>query len=514
MRTIAAPLAAALASGSYEPYIKVTFKNALLRNPDGTFYEGFGPSPHTTDVLKFWLTDEETEITIEKWKNSPNNYGRFYISRGAIINGTPSYIDSGYFYAREIRYDGRLVTIKGSIYPQDYAVSSTQTTYQTIIEDILDKMFTDATYENPAATWLSYQFYPTGKYLNLNQVERLTQILKQKYFIFFCQNGWTGGRTILKFFIGTETKASIDYEIEDQLFAFVSPYSLSRQYISRTESETLVRSGNLYDPIHNLGFLHSTASHPAHITAPVGGTAKIPIDLKCETGDYITINPSYLDLQTFTGRIQVKEIFDTSKHMTWYLEIKPLEVYSNTEAGGLPSTVLQVSSYIPLVTTYFDRYLTTSVNNLQALAEAVDELIPITSATIYHSAAQSIADNTWTNTAFDSELKDASTWHDTATNNDRVYLPAGEYEIFVQAAKFANNAVGVRGLRIRDSDGNTWNENTVATLNGLDTPISLVGQRTITGTGKYIYLQAFQNSGAALNLNAFLKLTINQLTKD
>ena len=133
------------------------------------------------------------------------------------------------------------------------------------------------------------------------------------------------------------------------------------------------------------------------------------------------------------------------------------------------------------------------------------------SATVFHDTTQTIATGSWTTVALDNEVSDPQGWHDTVTNNSRIYVPAGEYQVLIQNMNFASNSTGLRGVLVKDSDGNVWGENMVTALNGNYTPVPLATQRTISGSGKYIYLQVYQSSGGNLNLNAYCKVTVNRL---
>lgn len=72
---------------------------------------------------------------------------------------------------------------------------------------------------------------------------------------------------------------------------------------------------------------------------------------------------------------------------------------------------------------------------------------------LYHNAVQSIANDTATALAFNTEMDPADTdaFHDTATNNSRITIPAGEggiYELWTNIV-WASNTTGIRTLSIR-----------------------------------------------------------------
>jgi hypothetical protein len=130
-------------------------------------------------------------------------------------------------------------------------------------------------------------------------------------------------------------------------------------------------------------------------------------------------------------------------------------------------------------------------------------------ATVYHSIAQSIAHNTWTVVGFNTDLNDVWSWHDPA-NSPYMWIPTGEGQVILQNFAFASNATGLRGIRVRDTLGNTWGSHMVAALSGADTPLPLVVQRATIGN-QPVYIEVYQSSGAALNLQAFPKFTANRI---
>jgi len=150
-------------------------------------------------------------------------------------------------------------------------------------------------------------------------------------------------------------------------------------YISRDETASVNTEGDTSFPAWNLGYLESTASAPATNTDPFYKffLQKAPLRLDITDGDRIHFEPSWtldptLPIDAMTTII---EIFDSTKSPAWYQEIRSLALFDSVEGGSLPSTIERVAAYTPLVSSGFDGNLTPSVNNLQALAEAVDDLV-------------------------------------------------------------------------------------------------------------------------------------------
>ncbi|MGA2490541.1 MAG: hypothetical protein ABSF99_10235, partial [Anaerolineales bacterium] len=74
--------------------------------------------------------------------------------------------------------------------------------------------------------------------------------------------------------------------------------------------------------------------------------------------------------------LDVTEIFNARegkrKEPAWYMELRPLQYFSNTPGGYIPSAALYTAAYSQLATNGFIGVLNASVNNVQALADAVD----------------------------------------------------------------------------------------------------------------------------------------------
>jgi len=150
-------------------------------------------------------------------------------------------------------------------------------------------------------------------------------------------------------------------------------------YISRDESSAVNTEGDTSYPAWNLGYLESTASAPATNTDPFYKffLQKAPLRLDITDGDRIHFEPSWTLDPTLPidAMVTIIEIFDSTKSPAWYQEIRSLALFDSVEGGSLPSTIERVAAYTPLVSSGFDGNLTPEVNNLQALAEAVDNLV-------------------------------------------------------------------------------------------------------------------------------------------
>lgn len=149
-------------------------------------------------------------------------------------------------------------------------------------------------------------------------------------------------------------------------------------FISRDETASVNTSGDTAYPAWNLGYLESTASAPGTLSDPFYKffLQKAPLRLDVTDGDRVHFEPSWVldPTQAIDAMIVIVEVFDSKASPAWYQEMRSLALFDSVEGGSLPSTIERVAAYTPLVSSGFDGNLTSSVNNLQALAEAVDDL--------------------------------------------------------------------------------------------------------------------------------------------
>ncbi len=173
-------------------------------------------------------------------------------------------------------------------------------------------------------------------------------------------------------------ESEFDLSYTDGPTSYLDRQQAAVHFIWRDEDAALHTSGDTTYPQWNLGFLASTDSPP---TTREDAYYKIflqkaPVRLDITDGDKIHFTPywSIDPSRTIDAMMQVTEHFNTKASPSWYQEIRSIVLFDKTEGGALPSTIERVAAYTPLVSTGFDGNLTPSVNNLQALAQAVDDL--------------------------------------------------------------------------------------------------------------------------------------------
>lgn len=356
-RTLPAALTTAIDSGNYVPYIRV-------------HVGGDGFSVEDTQLpIKYKLQDLACEVIIPL---TTADVSFFSIERGAIINGSPSTIKSIWFRTIESSFNGQFLTLKGEALPRTYVTQPAESTYQDVIENTLQDAnpATQISYEG-TASWKNYAFYPTGKTVVLSPAKKLFALLRQKYLIFITEDGFDETYNNYFAFVATETR-STDYTIEDPLYTSTVQQE-ERYLLTRDENNTIRTNGSNQNLIHNLGYLHSTASLPTNKVNDFlnSRTRKIPVHLKYRTGDVVAITRNGVT-QT-TERMQVTEIFDANTEPAWYQILQTLEWFGTTEGGSLPSTIEAAAPYTPLATGDFDNILTENDNNLQAAMETLDD---------------------------------------------------------------------------------------------------------------------------------------------
>lgn len=368
MRALDPILQAAMDSGIFEPIIE-------LKDPAGNLY----------DCIYYKLHNLELDVIF--YGSIPAS-GVFQIERGALINGTRYTIETIYYNINEIFSEKGFYHCKCHAFFPLYTSTLADVTYENII-DTLVALGTETTltavFMDEAAAWLDYQFLPDGKNYTTNNLHSFLNFLAKKYLIYATDND---ENNILFFSIKDVFAKALEHTITYEYTGRHSYKSQNRQYIWRTETNSLGQAGDTEAPIHNLGYLETTATHPNIFSNGNINTIKTiaPIHLKYQTGDRVVFVDQDGTTSDYKSALDVTEIFDRKKTPAWYQELRPIEFFANTEGGALPSTIERVAAYTPLVTTGFDNNLDSSVNNLQALAEAVDELplgtvAPTTTAT-------------------------------------------------------------------------------------------------------------------------------------
>jgi hypothetical protein len=125
---------------------------------------------------------------------------------------------------------------------------------------------------------------------------------------------------------------------------------------------------------------------------------------------------------------------------------------------------------------------------------------------VWRNSDIAVNNATYTTVGYNQENYDTDGFHDNATNNSRITIPAGKagkYEIFAVII-FDNSTVGVRNM-ILNKNGSAVLVNYGSTPSGRNTQ-TLYTIETLS-VGDYLEIQAYQSSGGALT--AFFNGTNN-----
>lgn len=363
MRVLSTELTNALESGNYIPYYRVELGDGVH------WYESREPISYRLDPLSMRVRFPISEPLGSGYAVSEIPYAR--LVRGVLIGETAYTISTSQFYITAANWDGD-ATIEASIVPVQKYTADGDVSYSSVISAFCSAYGFTAVFENPSADWWGYQFLPDGKQIILNDANRFFSLLRQKYLIFACDNG---GNEIKFFHIASLFPTSM-YTLPSASLQMADLFFEKRQYLWRDELGTIHNSGDPVFPVHNLGYLPSTAIPPS-VESDLGKCKIVSsMHLKLQTGDTASFvyRSGSLHLVVPIRWLNVVEELDRSKSLPWKCVLSPIDYFSNTEGGAMPSTIERVAAYTPLVSVNFDGNLTPAVNNLQALAEAVDDL--------------------------------------------------------------------------------------------------------------------------------------------
>jgi hypothetical protein len=120
----------------------------------------------------------------------------------------------------------------------------------------------------------------------------------------------------------------------------------------------------------------------------------------------------------------------------------------------------------------------------------------------FHNAAQAIANTTIAALAFNAERFDTHAFHDPATNNSRLTVPAGLGGLYLLGGHvtWAAGAGNRRQVAIRLNGATTIE---VADQAGAGSPSQSATTTYRLAAGDYAELTVYQDSGGALNVSAF-----------
>src|SRR5512135_3760730 len=178
MRTVDATLTAALAEGKGLPILRAT-----LGHMDGTTHV-------TAQAIAYKLTGQTLDVEID----SPTILGdqdAIWLERGLLLNGTEYTITTGRFnIATQKALSNGRQQVHATLFPKAHYVDlAADGTYRDVLTAICTAYGKTAVFEDDAAAWLGYGFFPLGKTLILNDPNYIAHLLQQKWLLFFCDHG-------------------------------------------------------------------------------------------------------------------------------------------------------------------------------------------------------------------------------------------------------------------------------------------------------------------------------------
>lgn len=332
---------------------------------------------HTAQVIKYELGRTYLNATIYTTADLIGlDVNAIAIERGLNINGTEYVVKSSQHIIREITLSLGLYTIRAELISEVAYTTPGDNTYENIITSWLTNLHAHGmtpVFQDTGAAWLNYNFLPAGKILNLNNASQMLGMLAQKYLIFASDYSYDN---VLLFSADDSLSRTTDFTVPVTDKDVKSGRVIIKRFRWLDELGTYhVSNADDRIPVHNLGYLETTAVHPFSPTTLAyhyfpNVKVTLPFHLKYLNGDNVYFSSTVF---SFNAVLEVKEILDPGADIGWRLELSPLNFLSNTEAGPLPSTIERVSNYTPLNTSAFDTILSSSDNNLQAAMDTLDD---------------------------------------------------------------------------------------------------------------------------------------------
>jgi hypothetical protein len=212
-----------------------------------------------------------------------------------------------------------------------------------------------------------------------------------------------------------------------------------------------------------------------------------------------SIDTSFVDLKGGTTNQVLAKNSNTDLDFKWV-----------ADATGIPATIFDAKGDIIAATAAdtADRLAVgTNGQVLTADSSTATGLKWASAATTFSgcavrkSAAQSIADSTFTLVTFNTEDYDTDAYHDNSTNTSRFTVPSGKagYFLLTGNIEFAGNNTGTRIVNLKK------NGSTIRDVWQLESPgasgASFGLSRVLNlAVGDYVEIDVFQNSGMALDI--------------
>ncbi len=323
MRLLDPTLLTAMDSGNYDPYFLATIQD----NYSGKVILSATP-------VSYELTDLELVITLQMpaFLDLPFYRTSIVLARGALIGGTPYTVSTSKFTIINSTWDGNFQTFKCHLIPRLHYSAAGDQTYKQVIDAFCLAFGKTAVYLDAGAAWLNYQFLPSGKPMSLNNAQTFFQQLKQKYFVFACDNG----SDQILFYTAFTHVASPQYQVTGYRFAVDYNVDQRRQYMWRDENESLHKTTPSFD-------------YSVQLDAAVQSVLSL-----CDLGTGIVLAGSYKNV-THGGKIYRS----TDYGQTWDAGFDLASI--NTDYAGVYS-ILNLGNGIVLAAGYYGGFILRSTD--------------------------------------------------------------------------------------------------------------------------------------------------------
>jgi len=324
MISIDATLAAGLAAGTGNAIIKVEYVHSG------------GTHTITPNVFGYVIDNMTAETVIEVTSLSIAPITKFRIIRGLNINGIDYTVTSSWFRVTRNIISYTRTALKGTAYTKKRITTAGDISVDTLLGNVFTAAADASLFSYNLALpsdysewWRGVQFLPTGQDVILQTTESINNYLRQKYLAQVCNLGRYNDTTNKITVIGANYRVNADiwdHQMNSSKFIEnnfdAGPTDITRYWTWMDETEVRHFIGTNNFPLHNLGFIPSTATPtPENNTGLTKSTIRISMpNLAITPGDWILI-----DDEKTMANVSVREVFNPQSTPAWYQNIT--EIY-------------------------------------------------------------------------------------------------------------------------------------------------------------------------------------------
>lgn len=442
MRTIDPILANAMREGRGEPIARATLTGAF--------------ESVTVDLVYYKFDETQCEIQFYSRNFFDFDYDtQWTLTRGVRIAGVEYVVSSPQFnLIGDVKSEHGKFVLKGHIFNSTSAICSVNITVSQALNNLpyITGVFLSG------ESWHGWQFQPTGQtYLFPTQCA-VPELLRQRYLVYTAP---LDDGKILFFnpsqrMLGvTETTIDLDPNVPIRFIWYTSFFLHSFLWVDLSGISRVTRPSAGY-PVHNLGFIPQQTSTEVDKLDSYYRRVMFEYrdrpDFSLENGDKcrVAVPSEYQDLigSYVTGFIRVLEEFKGGGSPEWSQVVSCYPwhvVYSQGVSVGASSFKQNWANLIYLDSRGFSGNLNSTIQNVQALAERVDDLVLAPATTAANDVQVGNGGGAWIKktlaefgtiirTVLDSVYAAASHVHDKQT----ILLPWG---VYAGVGPFSANAV-------------------------------------------------------------------------